>query len=76
MMTMQWKYFNDLHGAGLFLVGVVIRQQGVHVFCSLEAVVERVVATVDCTVLGCGSREGLDRCSCDAGYLASLLVFR
>ena len=75
---MQRKDFDDLQGAGLFLVGVVICQHGVHVIGRLETVVERVVATVGHTLVGGRSRDdGLGGgWNGDSGYLPGMLVFR
>lgn len=74
-MTMEWEDFYDFYSTGLFLVGVVIRQHGIHVIGCLYAVVERVVATVsDALVSGRGPGDGLRGWNGNLGYFPCLLV--
>jgi len=76
MVAMQREDFNHLHSTGLFLVGIVVRQHGVHVIGRLQAVIERVVATVGHTLVGCRSYGGrMGKWGGDSGYFPSLLVF-
>ena len=52
VVMVQRKDLHHLHGAGLFLVGVVVRQHGVHVFRRTKAVIKRVVVGVGQGQLG------------------------
>jgi len=73
MAMVQRKDLHHLHGAGLFLVGVVVRQHGVVVLGRPEAIVERVVAGVGDARLGDGLRG---RRNGHVGRVPRVLVFR